>query len=149
MDTSTVITSPDSIELESLRASLQSDLDQIALLAPVGSDDLLNDYYYLEAASRQNDVDKLLVFQKVAVHFRTRMHLVEAVIDIVREDLVYRTAADVVTVAMVEAYRIVLESFAGIGGIPTGAIARATVRAVEAPEDAKALAALIRKKQFV
>lgn len=135
--------------MDSLRASLQGDLDQIAVLTPVGSDDLLNDYYYLEAAYRQNDIDKLLVFQKVAAHFRARMHLVEAVIDIVREDLGCRTAADVVTVAMVEAYRIVLESFAGIGGIPAGAITRATMRAVEAPEGAKALAALIRKKQFV
>jgi fructose-1,6-bisphosphatase/sedoheptulose 1,7-bisphosphatase-like protein len=49
----------------------------------------------------------------------------------------------------VEAYRIVVEAFAGLGGIPEGAITRAAVRVVEAPEEAKSLAARIRDKKFI
>lgn len=136
-------------ELETLFSELHDDLDEVAALSPEWASKLLNDYYYLQAAFRQNDVDKLRVFKKLAAPFRTRLHLVESVIDILRDDLGYSETAEVISETKVEAYRIVLESFAGLGGIPVGAITRATVRAVEAPEEAKALAARIRNKQFV
>lgn len=136
-------------ELEELCAALQHDLDEVAALSPEWESKLLNDNYYLQTAFHQNDLDKLRVFKKVAPAFRTRLHLVESVIDIIRDDLGYSEAAPVISEAKVEAYRIVLESFSGLGGIPVGAITRATVRAVEAPDEAKALAARIRVKKFL
>lgn len=136
-------------ELEELHTVLLHELDEVAALGPEWKSKLLNDHYYLEAAFRQNDVDKLRVFKKLAASFRTRIHLVESVVDILRDDLGYGEAAPEISAAKVEAYRIVLDSFRGLGGIPAGYITRATVRAVEAPEEAKALAARIRKKQFV
>jgi hypothetical protein len=136
-------------ELDELVSALHHDLDEVAALSPEWESRLLNDYYYLQIASHQNDLDKLRVFKKLAASFRERLHLVEAVIDIIRDDLGYSEAAPVISETKVESYRIVVNAFAGLGGIPEGAIMRAAVRAVEAPEEAKALAARIRGKQFI
>lgn len=149
MNTLTAPNVTTSSELEELHSALLREMDAVAALSHEWASKLLNDYYYLQAAFRQGDLDKLHVFKKVAAAFRTRLHLVESVIDILRDDLGYGEAALEISEAKVEAYRIVLESFAGLGGIPAGAITRATVRAVQAPEDAKALAARIRNKEFV
>jgi hypothetical protein len=138
-----------SSELEALRAELQYSLDEVVAQSPEWESKLLNDYYYLQIAFHQNDLDKLRVFKKLAASFRTRLHLVEAVIDIIRDDLGCSEASTVISEAKVEAYRIVVEAFAGLGGIPEGAITRAAVRVVEAPEEAKSLAARIRDKKFI
>lgn len=146
---STLIATPQTTsELDELCSALQLDLDKVAAQSPEWESKLLNDYYYLQIAFHQNDLDKLIVFKKLAASFRTQLHLVEAVIDILRDDLGYSEAATVISHAKVEAYRIVVNSFAGLPRIPEGAITRAAVRAVEAPEEAKALAAQIRAKQF-
>jgi len=136
-------------ELSQLHSELQRGLDEVVALGPEQEALVLNDSYYLQVAYYQNDLDKMRVFKKLFVAFRTEMHLVESVIDIIREDLGYSEAAPVITETRVNAYRRVVDAFAGIEGIPVGAIMRAAVRAVEAPEEAKALAAQIRNKQFV
>ena len=132
-----------------IHSELQRGLHEVASLGPEQEALVLNDDYYLQIAYSQNDLDKMRVFEKLFVMFRTEIHLVESVVDIIRDDLGYSEAAPVISAERVNAYRCVMDSFAGLSGSPAGTITRATVRAVEAPEQAEELAAGIRRREFL
>lgn len=119
-------------EMDMIHAELQRGLAEEAAKGASHEMLILNDDYYLQMAYRQGDLDKMRVFNKLLVAFRSEIHLVEAVIDIVRDDLGYSEAAPYIEAGTVETYRAAIDSFIGRAEIPAGAITRAAVAAVEA-----------------